>query len=132
MTTIKLSGPQAALLGDILDTGLYIRKYGRYQRTVESLERMGLVRCDEPDYSRLGNHHWVATDDALEKLGREVTESEYGVWGEGPSGLEWKLLHVSHQGIVFHGCPWCAEREAGDSDIDRYFEALASFEGGRK
>jgi hypothetical protein len=43
--TVRLTPPQAALLAEIADTGLYIHAHGRYQRTVMALHRKGLVNC---------------------------------------------------------------------------------------
>jgi len=60
--TVRLTPPQAALLAEIADTGLYIHAHGRYQRTVMALHRKGLVDCDEPDYSRLSQNHWIAVE----------------------------------------------------------------------
>jgi hypothetical protein len=64
----KLSDPQQALLDEIRGgAGLYIKRWSQYQRTIDALERRGLVRCDEPDYSRLRMAHWVATNPTAEK-----------------------------------------------------------------
>ena len=63
----KLSHPMQMLLdeirrnGQMRGGGLYVKRYGRYWRTIEALEKRGLVRCDEPDFSRNGQDHWVAT-----------------------------------------------------------------------
>lgn len=65
---MKLTIPQQMLLDEIRRNGekragggLYIRRYGRYWRTIRALEQRGLVRCDDPDHSRMGQDHWVAT-----------------------------------------------------------------------
>lgn len=61
----KLTPHQRALLDEIREAGvLYIRRYARYHRTVEALERKGLVECVEPDYSRMGQDGWAARAEA--------------------------------------------------------------------
>lgn len=56
-----LTPAQRALLHELRSgPGLYIHRYKRYARTIEALERRGLVRCDAPDFSRMGQDHWVA------------------------------------------------------------------------
>jgi hypothetical protein len=60
----RLTGPQRALLDEIREKGtLYILRSGRYGRTVEALERRGLVRLNERDLSGMGQDGWVATGD---------------------------------------------------------------------
>lgn len=55
---------QASLLAEIQEAGiLYIRRHSQPHRTVEALERRGLVRCVEPDYSLLRQDGWKATTD---------------------------------------------------------------------
>ncbi len=57
----SLSTPQRALLDEIREKGgLYIRRDTRYDRTIQSLHRRGLVECDEHDHSTLGMDHWIA------------------------------------------------------------------------
>jgi hypothetical protein len=52
---MTLTGPQRALLDEIRETGvLYVKRYGRYHRTVAALVRRGLVVQSEPDYSTNG------------------------------------------------------------------------------
>jgi len=63
--TRALTRPQATLLAEIKATErgvLYIDRYGRYARTIEALERRGLVRIVEPDHSRHGHDGWAAVD----------------------------------------------------------------------
>lgn len=56
----SLSKPQKDLLNEIAEAGvLYVRRNSRYDRTVESLRRRGLVEVVEPDYSRLGMNGWA-------------------------------------------------------------------------
>lgn len=60
---MKLTEPQSALLAELAEgNGLYIRRYGKFFRTAEALERRALVRIDEPDHSQLGQDHYVVTD----------------------------------------------------------------------
>lgn len=55
----RLTKPQRDLLDEIRETGiLYIARYGRYGRTVQALERRGLVFRSEPDYSALNQDGW--------------------------------------------------------------------------
>jgi hypothetical protein len=58
------SKPQLALLAELVETGrLYIKRTGRYGRTVDALGRRGLARVDEPDHSVNAQDGWVPTDE---------------------------------------------------------------------
>jgi hypothetical protein len=59
----RLTRPQRELLAEIAEAGvLYITRNGRYHRTVEALERRGLVYRSEPDYSTWGQSGWSLAD----------------------------------------------------------------------
>lgn len=64
---LRLSKPQKALLEEIRAVGvLYIKRYGRYDRTVQALLDRGLVFVKEPDYSRMGQDGYAAVESAPE------------------------------------------------------------------
>jgi hypothetical protein len=62
MTDPRLSAPQSDLLDELREArnGLYIRRRTRWDRTVRSLERLGLVEMDHLDISGSEQDHWVA------------------------------------------------------------------------
>lgn len=61
----RLTKPQRALLDEIKETGvLYITRWGPYWRTVEALQRRGLVEVAENDW-RMPGFRATATYDGL-------------------------------------------------------------------
>lgn len=59
----RLSAPQRALLDEIREAGvLYVRRYGRYYRTVAALVQKGYATVVEPDYSRVGQDGYSVTE----------------------------------------------------------------------
>lgn len=64
----RMSVPQRQLLAELAGKGLYVTAYRRYHRTVMALVARGLAECDDTDYSRRGQHHYVLTDEGRKWL----------------------------------------------------------------
>jgi hypothetical protein len=98
--TAHLTKPQRALLDEIREKGtLYIIRSSRYGRTVEALERRGLVRISERDLSGRGQDGWTAT----EPTGGANMVSE-------------RRVHLS--------CTWCGHWEVGARTKEQIAEWL--------
>lgn len=60
---MRISEPQRKLLEEIRANGiLYVRRWGRYSRTVSALRQKGLVKIVEPDYSQQGMDGYSANE----------------------------------------------------------------------
>jgi hypothetical protein len=65
MSDPRITSAQRQMLDDIRATArgvIYIKRSGRYGRTIDALAAKGLVRKVEPDHSRRGMDGWAIAE----------------------------------------------------------------------